>query len=565
MPIIIRLQGLDVKAGIEDIRSFFECLHIPDGGVYILGGSLREAFIAFNSERDAQLAMRQTGTFLKGSKVTLHISSMGELERNLKSLLRRKKPSPTLLTAKRKRPSRCSNPHLNGRVSSPKTADLPPTRPLDPRKQPLNPDCTTTLQAASTPSLDSGTAFLLGICTVLQGLQSSHVDKNETVPHVDFPMTDNIVSSDVKTHEQNLESGYVRLFGLPSSTTKDDICQFFTGLTVQEVIVNVKLGINNGCLVKFATMQHASDALLFNQYQRGNVTVEVRGATEKMWTSALQECENSLDNGARVGHKRYPFRETPNQRRKSPSEQWIKSGPIKPLSSKAAKKVRLDNLPPRSPKIEYVVKVSNLPPTITKTEIKELFTCTTIPHKHVQHYLDPDGNRTDTAFIIFKNTADYDYAMNLNGCHVGSSAIEVTSVTKSMMKEMMAKTSHSNQKEDTNSKTNRRGKSDPLEVPEEEPNRTPDPAAKTCLFVRNMPADVQEGQIKSLFCKYKLAKENIFLLRDKDGNGIGEAVVQFKSSKHAALAQRLHRQDFLGSTLLITPINVKQMKDILGQ
>lgn len=67
MTIILRLQGLDVKAGTEDIRTFFEGLRIPDGGVYIVGGRLKEAFIAFTTERDAQLAMRYTEKFLKGS------------------------------------------------------------------------------------------------------------------------------------------------------------------------------------------------------------------------------------------------------------------------------------------------------------------------------------------------------------------------------------------------------------------------------------------------------------------------------------------------------------------
>uniref|UniRef100_A0A3Q3L398 RNA binding motif protein 12Ba n=1 Tax=Labrus bergylta TaxID=56723 RepID=A0A3Q3L398_9LABR len=480
MAIILRLQGLDVKAGTEDIRSFFEFLHIPDGGVYILGGSLREAFIAFNTERDAQLAMRLTGNVLKGSPVSLHISSMAEMELKLKSLLKKKE-------------------HLR------------PTRPLDPRK-----------------------LSLATICSVLQGLQSFHQGENET------KADPTAVSDEVQTQEQSLVSspGYVRLFGLPASTTKDDICQFFRGLTVQEVIVNVKLGISHGCLVKFANMQDASDALLFNQHQLGNFTVEVRGATEKMWTSALHECENALDDGSRLKPNRSPFRETPNH--KPPSVLWMKRGPISLLSSKSAKKPKCDDLTTIWPTKEYIVKVSNLPPTMTKTEIKELFGCPTIPHKHVLHFLDQEGNRTDVAFIIFKCTADYDYAINLDGCHVGSAAIEVTSITRFMMRKMMAK-------------THPRSQNHTLKM------------AQTCLFVRNMPADVQESQIRSLFFKYKLAKENIFLLRDSDGRGIGEAVVQFKSPKHASLAQRLHRRDFLGSEVLLTPINGKQMKDILGQ
>ncbi|KAG7242034.1 hypothetical protein INR49_024079, partial [Caranx melampygus] len=114
MVIILRLQGLDVKAGAEDIRRFFENLHIPDGGVYIVGGSLGEAFIAFTTERDAQLAMRYNGTSLKGSKVSLHMSNMAELEHKLETLIRKKKSSPTPHVAKRSQPC----PNANGLQSS---------------------------------------------------------------------------------------------------------------------------------------------------------------------------------------------------------------------------------------------------------------------------------------------------------------------------------------------------------------------------------------------------------------------------------------------------------------
>ncbi|XP_034552770.1 RNA binding motif protein 12Ba [Notolabrus celidotus] len=564
MTIIIRLQGLDVKAGTEDIRTFFKRLNIPEGGVYILGGCLREAFIAFSTEKDAQLAMRLTGHILKGSNVTLHISNMAELEHKLKSLLNKKTPSPNLV--KIPRPSRDANLHMNERNLSPQTADLPPSTMLHDittaNLQQLLCADTTNQQDPSAPTLDSSTAFLLGICTVLQGLQSSDQSKDDVINYTEAGNRD--VSYEMKTEEQNVESipGYVRLFGLPSSTTKDDICQFFRGLAVQEAIVNVKLGLNHGCLVKFANVQDASDALLFNQHQLGNISVEVRGATEKMWTGALQECEHALNVGAKVKRKRSPFRETANHKQRLLPSLRIKSGHVGQLPLKA-KRPRPDNdLSAISPTKEYIVKVSNLPTTMTKTEIKELFRCASIPHKNVLHLLDKEGNRTDTAFIIFKDTEDYDYAMTLTGCHVGSSAIEVSSVSRLMMKELMAKTHPRNQNHFL--RTDKKTKQKSFVPAEEPPSGNLDPAAQTCLFVRNMPADVHESQIKGFFCKYKIAEDDISLLRDSAGTSIGEAVVQFGSAKSAALAQRLHGLNFLGSEVLLTLINVKQMEDILG-
>lgn len=571
MTIILRLQGLDVRAGTEDIRKFFEYIHIPEGGVYIVGGSLREAFIAFTTERDAQLAMRQTGNFLKGSEVTLHISSMEEMEHKLKSLLKGRKPSSTKLIVKR--------PKL-----SPK-ANLPPTSATLPSSTATPPPSTAwslgasieNFQTSNAHSLDPNAAFLLGVCTVLKSLQSSHQgENNEVVPRIDFPQADGtvVVSNELRKPEQNEMSrpGYVRLFGLPASVTKEDICCFFRGLTVQEAIVNVMLGLNHGCLVKFANMQDANDALRFNQQSLGDICVEVRRATEKMWTSALIECENASDVEESVKPKQSPLVENANKHRLISTLQ-IKKGSVNrlPMPFKSPKKPRIDrdSSTSWSTTMEYIVMVSKVPKKMTKTELKELFGCPNITHKNVLHLLDKVGNRTDTAFLIFNKVEDYDYAMNLNGCHVGPDAIEVSSITRQKMRYMMAKTHprslNHNPKIDAKTKLIGKRKSNPAEKPEGRPSTNLDPAAQTCLFVRNLPKNVHESHIKSLFHKYKLRNDNIILLHDRYGKGNGEAVVQFKSQKLAAMAHKLHSQDFMGAKVLLTRINVTQMEDILAR
>ncbi|KAF7669706.1 hypothetical protein LDENG_00147290 [Lucifuga dentata] len=525
MTVVLRLQGLDVKAGPGDIRTFFERLHIPDGGVYIVGGSLREAFIAFTTEKDGQLAMRRTGHFLKGSKITLHISTMEELEHKLKSKLK-KKPSTMQQTVKKPQPP----------------ADAkPPIPPSD------------------TQLLDANTAFLLGVCTVLQGLKSCQQrENNEPASDLDFSKADRtVVRSDKnRTHKQAEKSGpgFVRLFGLPVSVTKDEICHLFKGLAVQEAIVNVNLGLGHGCLVKFANCQDASNALSFNLQPLGSVCVEVRGATEKMWTSALQERENACapDN---VKSQQVPFEEIANHKQKSTSSSLTKRQSSDRLSSKSRKKRRLDSASTTalSAAIEYIVLVKNLPPVFTKTEIKELFGCPNIARNQVLHVLDKERNRTDQAFVIFDNAADYDYAMNLTGCHVGSNTIQVSSVTKDKMKAMLANV-HPRPKE--------MRKSNSMKKPQGALNINLGPVAQTCMFVRNMPACVQKSQIQEFFSKYIVKKDNIVLLHDSDGNGIGEALIKFKSQKLAALAHRHHGQTFLGAKLLLTLITNKQMEEL---
>lgn len=80
-----------------------------------------------------------------------------------------------------------------------------------------------------------------------------------------------------------------------------------------------------------------------------------------------------------------------------------------------------------------------------------------------------------------------------------------------------------------------------------------------------MPADVQKHCIKKLFRTYGVKEGNITSLHDGEGNGIGEAVVQFKSQKLAALAHKRNGELFMGTKVLLTLINVTHMEDILAR
>ncbi|XP_047216393.1 RNA binding motif protein 12Ba isoform X2 [Girardinichthys multiradiatus] len=595
MTTILRLEGLDVKAGTQDIRTFFTALHIPDGGVYIMGGSLGEAFIAFTTEDDAQVALLRTGNFLKGSIVTLHISSMKEMEQKLEESLKKKK---TLLTVRKPQPCSAANEttrpknESNGNVkpkSRPKkvkTTQVKPTsRPHDDDTSvsssaafPLDPDTadlpafnaqhfqlSPTNKPASNPlPLDTSTAFFLGVCTVLQGLKPTQT----VVPAFEFPKYDSTSSSEeVRNPERTLDPrpGYIRLFGLPASTTKEDICNFFKGLHVQEAMVNVELGIGRGCLVKFADMQDASDALGFNQQLLGSICVEVRGADEKMWDGALQECRNAFDDWSKDKHE-ISLKERTHYKRKSVSALEIKRKSDHQVQFKLLKKPKPNAEPSASllKASEYIVMVRNLPRNITKTEIKELFGCPNIPHKNVLHLLDKTSSLTDTAFLIFNCTDDFDYAINLSGCHVGSSAVEVTPITKEIMREMMAKNHPRNQRTgltDPRLHSHIR-KSDPVKTKAQQ-RENPNETFQRHIFIRNMPANVKRSQIRWLFCKFNLSLDDIVLLQDSGGNSRGEAVVTFESEQDAKLAQRKHGEEFLGTNVLLTLINAKQMRNIL--
>ena len=79
-PVIIRLQNLPLEARSLDIRRFFEGLVIPDGGVHIIGGQHGDAFIAFQSDEDARLAMARNGGTIFSSSIRLYLSSKTEMQ-----------------------------------------------------------------------------------------------------------------------------------------------------------------------------------------------------------------------------------------------------------------------------------------------------------------------------------------------------------------------------------------------------------------------------------------------------------------------------------------------------
>ncbi|KAM4028479.1 RNA-binding protein 12B-B-like isoform 1-T3 [Anomaloglossus baeobatrachus] len=82
---IVRLEGVASAVNLQDLRSHFIGLDIPQGGITIIGGHCGVAFISFDSRVDAQHALRLSGRSLKGSVVDVLRSSISEMARSLKN------------------------------------------------------------------------------------------------------------------------------------------------------------------------------------------------------------------------------------------------------------------------------------------------------------------------------------------------------------------------------------------------------------------------------------------------------------------------------------------------
>lgn len=78
---IIRLQNLPITAKAAHIRQFFADVPIPRGAVNICGHPLvGDAFIRFENEQNAEMAMKFDGMLLHNSVIRLKLSSASEME-----------------------------------------------------------------------------------------------------------------------------------------------------------------------------------------------------------------------------------------------------------------------------------------------------------------------------------------------------------------------------------------------------------------------------------------------------------------------------------------------------
>ncbi|XP_066539930.1 RNA binding motif protein 12Bb [Hoplias malabaricus] len=228
MAVVIRLQGLRITAGSEDIRNFFSGLRIPNGGVHIIGGKLEEAFIIFVSDEDARRAMSRSGGCIKGSPVNLFLSSKTEMQKVLEDSTRTSEANENRFY---KEGAKRSSMAVEGRP--------PPFK-----KEIVKNNKTSTSPLSSQDLIAEGAS-----------------DK---------------------------ESLYLKLCGMPFSATENDVRNFLDGLQVKDIIflTNYHGQFNGDSLVKFATKEDAREGLKRDLMYIGPRYVKIKMCSEKEWVEA---------------------------------------------------------------------------------------------------------------------------------------------------------------------------------------------------------------------------------------------------------------------------------------
>lgn len=234
MAVVIRLQGLRITAGSEDIRNFFTGLRIPDGGVHIIGGELEEAFIIFASDEDARRAMTRSGGCIKGSPVNLLLSSKSEMQSVLEESTRRSE--------------------LKGRgiykegVKRPSAERGPMPFNKDPRADVRRPDLQEMRNRPSPSSFN----------------EIRHQREAEVPERADL---------------------YLKLTGMPFSATKEDVYTFFSGIKVEDVLFlrNPRGTFNGQSIVRLATKEDVIEGLKRDRQYMGVRYIQLSRCSEEQW------------------------------------------------------------------------------------------------------------------------------------------------------------------------------------------------------------------------------------------------------------------------------------------
>ncbi|KAG1949652.1 RNA-binding protein [Pimephales promelas] len=493
MAVVIRLQGLPIVAGTMDIRHFFSGLTIPDGGVHIVGGEHGEAFIVFATDEDARLGMMRTGGSIKGSKVSLLLSSKTEMQ-NMIELSRRRfeTGSAEVATGNGSRPGPPVSTGGSGRGNLATTA-----------QGFSNTTSTTATTAVSTHepfgiNNDNGNV-ILELCTSPNTSLAHHANSTTDAPHARTPTSIHI-----------------------TTVTECEVRDFFQGLGIESVrLLKDHMGRNNGrALVKFFSPQESFEALKRNAGLIGQRYVEVSPATERQWRESAGQSKAGGDSEHNRNRRRSANSPPPSGRERARS---------------------------RSPhKLEFCVYLKGLPYEAENKQIFEFFKNLDIVEDSIYIAYGPNGRATGEGFVEFRNENDYKVALGCHMQYMGSRFIQVHPITKKNMYEKIdtiRKRMQGSQGDQKNSSGG--GKS-----------------AKNCAHITNIPYNVTKKDVRLFLDGIQLFEESLKVLVDGNGNGLGQAIVQFKSDEDALKAERLHRQKLNGRDAFVHLVTFDQMKEV---
>ncbi|XP_019308999.1 RNA-binding protein 12B [Panthera pardus] len=337
-----------------------------------------------------------------------------------------------------------------------------------------------------------------------------------------------------KTRPLKAENPYLFLRGLPYLVNEDDVRVFFSGLCVDGVIfLKHHDGRNNGdAIVKFASCIDASGGLKCHRSFMGSRFIEVMQGSEQQWIEFGGNAIKEVD---------IPMRTEEHSPPRGINDRHFR----KRSHSKSPRRTRS-----RSP-LGFYVHLKNLSLSINKRDLRNFFRDTDLTNEQIR-FLYKDERRTRYAFVMFKTLKDYNTALGLHKTVLQYRPVHIDPVSR---KQMLKFIECYEKKRPVSIEKERLGHISQKYSQEGYPGQ------KLCIYIRNFPFDVTKVEVQKFFADFSLAEDDIYLLYDDKGVGLGEALVKFKSEEQAMKAERLNRRRFLGTEVLLRLISEAQMQE----
>uniref|UniRef100_A0A452ULN2 RNA-binding protein 12B n=1 Tax=Ursus maritimus TaxID=29073 RepID=A0A452ULN2_URSMA len=337
-----------------------------------------------------------------------------------------------------------------------------------------------------------------------------------------------------KTRPLKAENPYLFLRGLPYLVNEDDVRVFFSGLCVDGVIfLKHHDGRNNGdAIVKFASCIDASGGLKCHRSFMGSRFIEVMQGSEQQWIEFGGNAVKEVD---------IPMRTEEHSPPRGINDRHFR----KRSHSKSPRRTRS-----RSP-LGFYVHLKNLSLSINKRDLRNFFRDTDLTNEQIR-FLYKDERRTRYAFVTFKTLKDYNIALGLHKTVLQYRPVHIDPVSK---KQMLKFIECYEKKRPVSVEKERLGHISQKYSQEGYPGQ------KLCIYIRNFPFDVTKVEVQKFFADFSLAEDDIYLLYDDKGVGLGEALVKFKTEEQAMKAERLNRRRFLGTEVLLRLISEAQMRE----
>lgn len=315
---------------------------------------------------------------------------------------------------------------------------------------------------------------------------------------------------------------FVYIQGLPLKATKVEIKEYFRGLLVEDAIfLKFPNGVRNGnAVIKFSRRMDAKEALQRSQLFMGSAHVSMMPADEIEWIRAGGTYKRSPSRSMSAGRKRSHSRSPVRMRRH-------------PVYTS-----------------EFYVHLVHLPVSATKKDIQQHFSFARLSDSQISFLTDKSGKRTREGFVMFKHGRDYRRALDLHKEPFQGRSLSVYSIPKRAMEDLL---SH---KEDRSSSSLERSHN---EIPRRNTKDSPSWKAN-CVYLRNFSFDVTRVDVQKFLAGFSVNEENVFVLSDDKGVGLGEALVRFPTEKEAANVGKLHREKYNGTEILLRCITEEQMK-----